>query len=229
MADTRGPDLAAAASDVGWKTTELQIETIVPGVLAVLGVNAASDRFLDRTLGQLVPGPEFVKVAVFVAAAYAGGLLVAVLCRVVIDGLSEMGIRALVISRFAHVGYRQLARDQLKADRLRFRADYRYERKHRRKNIAFWNAAYRSVLRTTSRKAEVDRRRSQGRVLRNLSFALAVWVPALFPHTLIWQAVGVATELVVFVSFVAPYAYWEYFNFAEAYDISSGAPAGKDR
>ena len=68
---------------------------------------------------------------------------------------------------------------------------------------------------------EVDRRRSQGRLLRNLALPLAVWVYVPFPDTLGGQIGGVLVGLCTCGAIVVPYAYSEYVNFAEAYDISS--------
>ncbi|MDY7109727.1 MAG: hypothetical protein SYC29_13915 [Planctomycetota bacterium] len=210
------------AEGVGWKTAELQIETLVPGVLLVLAANAASGNYFSTMVGRLVPADGFIRGVLFVAAAYAAGVLGAIACRAVLDLLSERGVRAWVFSRYAHADPRKLLRDRRTAD-TRFRTDYWHERKvrSRRKDVAFWNAAYRSALRTTSRSVEVERRRSQGQVLRNLALPFGIWAFVAFPNTLGWQTVGAVSALILFVAFVVPYAYAEYVNFAEAYDLSN--------
>jgi hypothetical protein len=70
-------------------------------------------------------------------------------------------------------------------------------------------------LRRTTRRDEVDRRRSQGRFVRNL-FVPTAGAPFVLPIGP-WSF-ALAIESILFVVFL--YAYAEYVIFAEAYDIS---------
>jgi hypothetical protein len=209
------------ANGVGWKTAELQIETLIPGILLTFGANAAFGNYFSTMLKTIVPHNAFLQGTLLLAIAYSGGVISAIPCRAILDRLSEAGVRAWLFSRLVHADRSKLLQSRLKKDR-RFRDDYWYERKNksRQKGIAFWNAAYRSALRTTSRSIEVDRRRSQGRVLRNLSLPLAVWVTVPFPETPGCKSIAFVLGLIFFLAFVLPYSYAEYVNFAEAYDIS---------
>jgi hypothetical protein len=210
------------ANGIGWKTAELQIETLVPGVLLILGIDAVLQQHFSTTIEPPVRDDAFVKTALFVATAYAGGVLEAIFCRFSLDRLSEAGIRSWVFSCAAHVRWRSLCRNRLSVDKHRFVADYKLERKTRRcKHSALWNAAYRSAIRTTSRQAEVDRRRSQGRILRNLALPAAVWIVVVFSPTLVGQVCAVVCGLALYFGWVPLYAYAEYVNFAEAYDITA--------
>jgi hypothetical protein len=210
------------ANGIGWKTAELQIETLVPGVLLVLGIDAVLQRHFSTTIEPPVRDDAFVKTALVVATAYAGGVLQAIFCRFSLDRLSEAGLRSWVFGLAAHVHWVSLCRNRLSVDNARFVADYKSEWRTRKcRGSAFWNATYRSALRTTSRQAEVDRRRSQGRILRNLALPAALWIGVLFSPTPIGQVYAVACALAVYLGWVLLYAYAEYVNFAEAYDITT--------
>ncbi len=211
------------ADSVGWKTAELQVETLVPGILIVLGIDASLARHTELVVRPPVADDSLVQAALFVATAYAAGVLGALLCRASLDRISEWRMRAVVFSWCAHVSRQALEADRRNVDKDRFEADYAFEKDVRKRceERAFWNAAYRSVLRTTSRVADVDRRGSQGRVLRNLALPSAVWATVAFPGTSPWYGLAaVVASVLVFLIWVLPYAYAEYVNFAEAYDIS---------
>jgi hypothetical protein len=215
------------AEGIGWKTTELQIETLIPGILAVCSIDAALCHCNVPTNIQLLSWNEtFAKGALFVSLAYATGAIGGVFCRAIIDSLSERYVRAWIFTFFSHVSHRQLIRNRLLNDKIRFKADYKLERKKKRSpSSALWNSAYRSALSTTSRKAEVDRRRSQGRIVRNLALPAALWAAVIFvafsplPKELDCAA-AIFLGFVVFIFWVFPYAYAEYINFAEAFDIT---------
>lgn len=216
------------AEGIGWKTTELQIETLIPGVITVCGIDAALCHWNISGKIQLLSWNEtFVRGAFFVALAYSVGAIGGIFCRAIIDRLSELRVRAWIFICFSHVSHRQLIRNRLLNDKERFKEDYKFERKRKERSqiSALWNSAYRSVLSTTSRKEEVDRRRSQGRIVRNLALPAALWTAVLFaifsnlPEA--WDfVIALFVGLVVFVFWVIPYAYAEYVNFAEAFDIT---------
>jgi hypothetical protein len=210
------------ANGIGWKTAELQIETLVPGVLLVLGIDAVLQRHFSTTIEPPLRDDAFLKTALLVATAYAGGVLQAIFCRFSLDRLSEAGMRSWVFSRAAHVHWRSLCRNRLSVDKDRFVADYRFERKTRKHpGSALWNAAYRSAIRKTSRQVEVDRRRSQGRILRNLALPASLWMTVVFQPTPVGWLCAVVCGLAVYLGWVLLYAYAEYVNFAEAYDITA--------
>ena len=216
------------AEGIGWKTTELQIETLIPGVLLVCGIDAALHQYDIPTTIRLLSWHEtFARGALFVAIAYAAGAFGGIFCRIFIDRLSESCVRSWVFTCSSHTDQRKLMRNRLLVDKDRFLTDYKFERKTRKRSqsSSFGNAAYRSVIRTTSRKEEVDRRRSQGRILRNLALPAAVWTVIIFVTfsslaAAYKNAIGAFLGLFVFFFWVFPYAYAEYVNFAEAYDIT---------
>ena len=87
-----------------------------------------------------------------------------------------------------------------------------------------WNRAYREALATVIRDgpekgvADVQRRREQGRLVRNLLFPLVIgtWVVVqeLFQIENPWVIIPLC--VLAFIGSVLLYAYAEYFNFAEA-------------
>lgn len=208
------------AGDIGWKSVELQIEALIPGVLILAEANALAMSWFDYRVTALafLPASEFVRAALFIAGGYSVGVVSSYLTRMLIDRISENGPRKIVFDHFAHHDLEK-AIDECKANDLRFDNDLQREKAERKADIASWNAVYRSGLRRTTRGEEVDRRRSQGRLIRNLLLP-GVGAPLVLlvsPWSLILAAVII--PLLVFL-----YAYAEYVNFAEAYDISEARP-----
>ncbi len=204
---------------MGWKTVELQIEALVPGILLLL---CASLIYESPENPLILTGDSFIDGAFFVGTAYALGLVLALISRAVVDWLSERGPRAIVFSMFAHLrggGVCSLA-TSIRAVDEDFNGDLTNERTRRigrlSDSVACWNAVYRWALRNTTRVVEVDRRRSQGRIVRNLMFPAAL-LATRFGET-DWTQVAWALGTSIFFLFL--YAYAEYINFAEAYDIS---------
>ncbi len=204
------------AGDLGWKSVELQIEAIIPGLLILGEAYAVTvPSFTDRAkLLLLVPRSDFVQASLFVAAAYAAGVVASYVSRILLDGISERGPRMLVFGAIAHERRKAAIRECRKNDK-RFRSDYRCEKRKRKwRRVAAWNAIYRSALRRTTRGNEVDRRRSQGRFLRNLL------IPVAGAPFVVASPLSVLLSIAGVLTLVFLYAYAEYVNFAEAYDIS---------
>jgi hypothetical protein len=246
------------AGDLGWKSVELQIETLIPGILLTVETKAIAQDWNWVRVSPIMKlhllGNDLIRGAFFVAVAYAFGLVSSVVARAVVDGISERGPRACVFRRFAHATISALVRGRHKHDPDSFPKDYAEEKRRRSqgrivRNLFFaflfargvltnnvspkdyaeekrrrcllaaaaWNATYRSALRTTSRRDEVDRRRAQGRFVRNLFFVFLL-APRVLTNKLV---VAIVLAFLAAVIGVVLYAYSEYVNFAEAYDISA--------
>jgi hypothetical protein len=241
------------AGDIGWKSAELHIEALIPGVLIIAEAHALAVSWLDYrvTTSAFMPASEFARAALFVAAGYSVGVVSSLVSRVLVDSISERGPRKVVFGAFAHqsldkaIGDCQANDPRFVDDQQRelqerkwskvasWNAVYRSLRRITRRvddqqrelqerkwsEVASWNAVYRSALRRTTRRDEVDRRRSQGRFVRNL-LVPAVGAPLiLFPSP--WSVLFAIASIPLLVFL---YAYAEYVNFAEAYDISEGRP-----
>ncbi|MGD1101799.1 MAG: hypothetical protein ABSA59_06995 [Terriglobia bacterium] len=210
------------AGDLGWKSVELQIETLIPGILLTVETKAIAQDWNWVRVSPIMKlhllGNDLIRGAFFVAVAYAFGLVSSVVARAVVDGISERGPRACVFRRFAHATISALVRGRHKHDPDSFPKDYAEEKRRRcLLAAAAWNATYRSALRTTSRRDEVDRRRAQGRFVRNLFFVFLL-APRVLTNKLV---VAIVLAFLAAVIGVVLYAYSEYVNFAEAYDISA--------
>ena len=206
------------AGDIGWKSVELQLEALIPGILLAWAIGEISyEKWPDAFSMSLAHG-DFVSAALFVSASYVVGLVSSILARSLVDPLSERGPRAWVFNRYAHAPLTEIVETCRQLDYQRFEADLKAElAKRRNKEVGEWNAVYRSYLRITSGRHEVDRRRSQGRFIRNL-----VFVGALAPVALTELSRGsVALSVLAVVVVLALYAYSEYAIFAEAFDIAA--------
>ena len=207
--------------DIGWKSVELQIEALIPGVLILVETHALAISWFDYrlTTSAFMPASEFARVALFIAVGYSVGVVSSLISRMLVDSISERGPRKVVFAVFAHHALDN-AIDDCESNDPRFAEDYEREQQKRRwSGVASWNVVYRSALRRTTRRDEVDRRRSQGRFVRNL-LAPAVGAPLiLFASP--WSVLFAVASIPFFVFL---YAYAEYVNFAEAYDISETRP-----
>ena len=69
------------AGDIGWKSVELQIEALVPGILLLVETHAlALSWFGCRvTAAAFMPTSEFARAALFVAAGYSAGVVASLL------------------------------------------------------------------------------------------------------------------------------------------------------
>lgn len=241
---------------IGWKTAELQIESLVPGILLVF-------EFYQWLPFSKLRHSEFVKGAVWVAMAYTLGLLCSVVSRIIVDSISEWGPQAWILQKMAHVEivdiiskyeevdnkfanlpaiycYKSPLKDpKERAERLPEDVERKVfdEKENKIKGrapqwlrslfhsedefgIPAWSEIYRFAVKHTSRETEVDRRRSQGRLIRNLTVPIMV-VPWIYPEYAAikyWWAF-VPSSALLLVAMVFIYAYAEYINFAEANDI----------
>jgi hypothetical protein len=209
------------ANGLDWKTVELQIENLAPGILLTAELWSFIPGLIE---GAKSTGNSFVDSTVFVAASYAIGLLSSLLSRALVDSLSERGPRAWLFECFVH-GKREELVLYFKSKDTRFNEDYNREVEKRKwKLVADWNAIYRAALRTTTRSEEVDRRRVQGRVVRNLFFpiivasVLATCGLVSDKAQLLWALPLAIAASVVLSLFL--YAYAELINMAEAHDIT---------
>lgn len=247
------------AGDVGWQSVDLQIDALVPGILILVEANALTVRWFDHALTVFlsIPESELVRGALLVAAAYSVGLVSSYISRAMLDSISERGPRMAVFGHFAHHDLSRAVQDCVVND-ASFRKDYRREKRWRESKWWFekadrsvvrcvsmrklksrlsiasriaarWNAVYRSALRRTTRRKEVDRRRSQGRLLRNLLLpavgSFFIFFPfARFETSWFGRTAGISifviTCILNFVVIACLYSYAEYVNFAEAFDIS---------
>lgn len=229
-----------------WKDLNLHIENLIPGLIVLwelsilfgIGGNVAA-KVAATTPAASPPasvpasGPALVftpppsaadalQGLFIVAMAYGVGVLSAVISRFVVDSASERGPRALVFGLLAHRDRTKLhtafeSDEKYKAELARERSRFLTKRCEA---VAQWNCIYRAALnRITDEKdkAEVTRRRAQGRLVRNLvlpftlaPFAITQNAAPAWPLSLIALAVGILM-----------YAYAELNNFAEAADISA--------
>lgn len=215
------------ASELTWKNIELHVENLIPGLILsgeLLYLHGLSSEWN-------ISDASFSEGAVFVAASYGLGVISAGISRFIVDGLSELGLRCAALALLAHG-----TRDQIRGDfethgsepeRNKFQADLRHETTRWWRLIipgsmprAEWNAIYRAALRSVDRdgRVEVDRRRAQGRLTRNM------FLPLLLLGVIATQCPGIHLHdwIIVLLSFmlaVLLYAYAEVNNFAEAYDI----------
>ncbi len=206
-------------SPSAWKGVEFQIENLIPGTIIV-----AESIFLYSPVKckcfTIPPEyPDAVIVVVFTAVCYATGLISAYLSRALLDWISERGPRAIVFYWFAHHDVGPLVEKAQKQKNDKFDTDYTREISKRwLPVIGKWNAVYRWALRQNE-KEEVGRRRSQGRVVRNLFFPL-VLLGVIIANSIDANVLLLSVILIgmVILSLLL-YAYAEYVNFAEAYDI----------
>ena len=92
------------AGDIGWKSVELQIEALIPGVLILAEAHALSISWFDYRVSTLayVPTNEFARAALFVAVGYSLGVVSSFVSRLLVDSISERGPRRIVFGCFAH-------------------------------------------------------------------------------------------------------------------------------
>jgi hypothetical protein len=208
------------------------LENLVPGVvilvcLVILLAPFPPDQFLKTappsgSVIELILKSEFLVSTVFLSVAYVLGLISAMLSRAVVDPLSEWFPRPFVLAHFAHSGLGTLEDNLEYLDStFTFPSLNKGQSIRRADARGAWNKVYRAVLaqvRSGSGSSEVERRREQGRLVRNLASPLVLsWLavcrlgPVAIPW---WLAAVIALILFVFVVFL--YAYAEYFSFAEA-------------
>jgi hypothetical protein len=200
------------ADGISWKDFEQHFDNIIPGTIL-----CAEFTMIFSSLPKSLNLPTgFAKGAGFVAISYALGLVSALTSRIILDSISEKGLRAWVFMQYVHGDRRKLARAFVKDPQLGH--DFRSEKRLRQfKHVAFWNVIYRASLRA-GKSAEVDRRRVQGRITRNLFF------PAVICGWLLARPICVESQIVIALCAGAflccLYSYAELSTMAEASDIS---------
>lgn len=201
-----------AEGKIGWSGLNLHIENFVPGILIVGELSLIFDSFpkIDK-----LPEQGFIAGAFFIAASYAIGIVSSLLSRIIIDWLSERGVRAIVFPLFSHKKRKDIVNEFKTEDD--YRKDYIFEKITYFEFIREWNAVYRYALRKNP-SDEVNRRRAQGRLIRGLFFPTILTACLLSNNNWIWSLAGAL--IILFL-----YAYAEYMNMAEAYDMS---PISKD-
>ena len=170
---------------------------------------------------------EFVLAVLFLATAYLLGLVSSVISRGIIDYLSEKFPRPMLISLLSHKSCSEVKERLASYDRHPSLPSIEREDEKRfwKTEVRLaWNKAYRGVLAEVTRSGpekgilEVQRRREQGRLVRNLFFPLLV-TTLVITRSVIQVDRGWKILLsIVFISVgsVFLYAYAEYFNYAEA-------------
>lgn len=204
-----------ADSIVTAKDIQFHADNLIPGIL----LGAILYPFAETaTVASTVP--DFVRTALFLSLSYSLGVISAMLSRAIVDSASDAGIRAVVFSLFVHAERATLL-EQFRDDD-RFQKDLASERarRFRLRIAAEWNAIYRAALRR-AQSSEVQRRRAQGRLVRNLFFPL-VYSAYVAGSSLNSQSTilpFLLTALAILFVFLL-YAYAELNNMAEAYDIA---------
>ena len=224
-------------TDSFWEELRQHFDNLIPGIIVLTELWALGFPVpkLFKQVGVFEQG------ALFVAVCYALGLVAALFSRYFVDGVSQRRLRAIVFERFVHGGRKQLAdyyrgieRGKGKDKVTKFDIDLEQEKKKgRRETVAEWNSIYRAALRNVddARRDEVERRRAQGRLTRNLFFPIVIGtlfipVPGFLRISCVIKIVlrllyrVVLMMLGITVAFFM-YAYAELNNMAEAHDISA--------
>ena len=204
-----------------WQGLSLHLENLIPGILLTVEINILGFCFRNSFN---IPKDGLISGLLFVAGSYALGLISAVISRAIVDCVSEkFGVRAVVFKVFSHQ-----KRDDLKNEfqnDTKFQSEIKRDKSNENLNwlrklrfcVRDWNAIYRAALRKTSRIEEVDRRRVQGRIVRNLFF------PIILAACIIAGNYGISHTFAFLGAVIIGlflYAYSELINFAEARDIA---------
>ena len=187
----------------------LYLENLLPGIVILGGILALLPQPQQNTgllLSEILKS-EFVLAIFLLSVAYMLGVISAVISRLFVNSLvSEKLTRPLMLMIFTQTPYAilktALSLPEEKSWRKRWHQTYRAA------------LAYQMVEGSPEVKAEILRRREQGRLVRNLFFPLVLGAAAIshqFGVGNIWVIVltaGVASILL--------YSYAEYTTFAEA-------------
>ena len=211
------------ADGLSWKEIELHVDNLVPGVLL-------SGEFL--AIGIRVPEglhrSAFISAAVFVAASYALGLIAALISRNILDSLSERWLRAWVFERFVHGKRTDLLAHYRERDKNKLGLDLERDT-YRPTHVREWNVIYRSALRLVpdAKRPEIDRRRAQGRLTRNLLFPIVLGAGIVVRgfEAPLWFAFVATIPAGILAAYL--YSYAELNNMAEAHDITAALGAEK--
>jgi hypothetical protein len=174
-----------------WESLNLHIENFIPGLISTILLVALFPTLFDQEnqeiLGKLLSN-EVLQIGLFVSTAYIIGVLVVVLSRIIIDRLSELFPRPILLKIFA--------RGKLK-----------------NKSFNEINEAYRKSIRRVlnsekdSIKTEVLKRRERGRLLRTSFFPSLLAIFYLASDENIWWIFFYI--FIALVVFIVLYAYVE--------------------
>lgn len=193
----------------------IYLENLVPGIVLTLSLvvllPAVPTEIESTPASSLFNAFPVILVAGFLSVSYLLGLLSAMISRFVVDSISGVAIRPVLLHWLSHTSYQQLQKilETLPDERPHWRSA--------------WNQAYRAALRYVTlngperARAEVWRRREQGRLVRNLFFPLVLGTMAVlyWLHADSWMSNAAVVSGVALLS-ICLYSYAEYTIFAEA-------------
>lgn len=196
----------------------LNLEVIIPGIIIASGLEVVGidlSALKSTTFGVIQGG------LLFTAIAYAIGLIVLLVSRLIIDASSEVWIRGVVLSVFTHSEIEELVARYKDNDGQLIEYDLKNEERSIRigKNTRKWNVVYRSALRNSGGNEEIKKRRSQGRVIRSLLFPIALAMFALFDRYMSSGFAAFCGLAAAYLVVLILYAYAELMNFVEAVDM----------
>ena len=200
-------------------SVKLLLENLFPGILITSELLILYGIDLENLQN------EFFKTTVLFVFGYSIGVVSSIISRLIVDFCSENVTRWIFLQIFAHIDLDYAFSKYSNIDE-KFYADFAKENKRCRLvfriKIAKWNSIYRSALRLSSDNQEVQKRREQGRYIRNLLFPL-------FGGSMI-LCKG-SNLLLIFTLFILCliittllYSYAELMNFAEGNDIAFNKP-----
>jgi hypothetical protein len=205
------------------------LENLLPGVvlltICLLLLPAPTD--YTQTLLKKLEASEFLLPVLFLSTAYLLGLISATVSRFFIDELSAIFPRPLLLAALSHRSYESLrttlqslatvgqSSGKPQMDEELIPMDEHKQRKIWKEEVrTAWNRVYRACLKSQADNKEVQRRREQGRVLRNCFFPLVLGSIAIPP--LFGQSPNAIFTLVSGLFVILSYAYAELFIFQEA-------------
>ncbi|MFB0522824.1 MAG: hypothetical protein ACETV1_03570 [Candidatus Bathyarchaeia archaeon] len=224
------------------ETLGFYLENLLPGIVILSGILLLLPPLpadMQKLVAQLQTS-EFLLSILFLTVAYLLGLISAMVSRFIVDNLSELFPRPLFLALSTRLPRHRQYDDLREAlESLASKSstgqplmneelspmDERESRRILKRDVRIaWNRIYRSALAEVSRSgserasAEVQRRREQGRLVRNLFFPMIISSIALLRVFQIQIATGWVITLAcgMGVSSILLYAYAEYFTFAEA-------------
>jgi hypothetical protein len=217
------------------ETLGFYLENLLPGVVILYGIllllPSTSGTYYLITQLQI---SEFLLSVLFITFAYVLGLISAMLSRVIVDNLSELFPRPFFLALSTcfpgHLQYTDLKEEiDIVTNKLPITKAFISDDQKRKDNKKFqkifnkdvrkgWNNIYREALRFGKEIPEVQRRREQGRLVRNLFFPLIIISLVLSRlygfHVDIYGSILFACGMGV--TSILLYAYAEYFIFIEA-------------
>ena len=207
---------------------QLHAQNLFPGII----ITSELLFLLDVDLNSLQN--EFFKTIFLLVLSYVLGLISSIVSRLVIDLISENYARWIFLEYIAHIHLEEAAKEyniktkisvsDEKEGRVKdFWEIIRIRRNKKKRNkITKWNMVYRSALRQAKDDKEVNNRRAEGRLVRNLFIPIflgGLIVPKLYNYQInLWLISLTFFCSMIFTVFL--YGYAELRNFAEAHDIA---------